>query len=142
MTRELRRVAVIGGVRIPFCRSNTRYADLSNLDMMGASLNGLVDKFGLKGQHIDEVVDIDRLGYDVGCANRIFEEVFEAAHSGRAEQDGARQGSCIQGTIACGTGAAAAGRFRAAHGPVDGTALRANGAAVENLACRAGRTRL
>jgi len=56
MTRELRRVAVIGGVRIPFCRSNTLYADLSNLDMMSASLNGLVDRFGLKGQHIDEVV--------------------------------------------------------------------------------------
>ena len=33
MTRELRRVAVIGGMRIPFCRSNTLYADLSNLDM-------------------------------------------------------------------------------------------------------------
>jgi acetyl-CoA C-acetyltransferase len=56
MTRELRRVAVIGGVRIPFCRSNTLYADLSNLDMMSASLDGLVDRFGLKGQHIDEVV--------------------------------------------------------------------------------------
>ncbi|HVZ03773.1 acetyl-CoA C-acetyltransferase [Hyphomicrobium sp.] len=56
MTRELRRVAVVGGVRIPFCRSNTFYADLSNLDMMAASLNGLVDRFGLKGQHIDEVV--------------------------------------------------------------------------------------
>jgi acetyl-CoA C-acetyltransferase len=56
MTRELRRVAVIGGVRIPFCRSNTLYADLSNLDMMSAALNGLVDRFGLRGQHIDEVV--------------------------------------------------------------------------------------
>jgi acetyl-CoA C-acetyltransferase len=56
MARELRRVAVIGGVRIPFCRSNTFYADQSNLDMMAASLNGLVDRYGLKGQHIDEVV--------------------------------------------------------------------------------------
>jgi acetyl-CoA C-acetyltransferase len=56
MTRELRRVAVIGGVRIPFCRSNTFYADLSNLEMMAAALTGLVDRFGLKGQHIDEVV--------------------------------------------------------------------------------------
>jgi acetyl-CoA C-acetyltransferase len=52
----LRRVAVIGGSRIPFCRSNTLYADLSNLDMMTAALNGLVEKYGLKGQHIDEVV--------------------------------------------------------------------------------------
>ena len=56
MTQSLRRVAVIGGVRIPFCRSNTLYADLTNLDMLTATLNGLVDKFGLKGAHIDEVV--------------------------------------------------------------------------------------
>ncbi len=56
MTRELRRVAVIGGTRIPFCRSNTLYADLSNQDMMTAALSGLVDRFKLKGQHIDEVV--------------------------------------------------------------------------------------
>lgn len=56
MTGSLRRVAVLGGIRIPFCRSNTLYADLSNLEMMAASLNGLVDKFNLKGKHIDEVV--------------------------------------------------------------------------------------
>lgn len=56
MTATLKRVAVLGGTRIPFCRSNTLYADLSNLDMMAAALNGLVDKFGLKGKHIDEVV--------------------------------------------------------------------------------------
>ncbi|MBX9682217.1 MAG: acetyl-CoA C-acetyltransferase [Hyphomicrobium sp.] len=56
MTGTLRRVAVLGGSRIPFCRSNTLYADLSNLDMMSAALNGLVDKFSLKGEHIDEVV--------------------------------------------------------------------------------------
>lgn len=56
MTGSLRRVAVLGGSRIPFCRSNSLYADLSNLDMMSAALNGLVDKFSLKGEHIDEVV--------------------------------------------------------------------------------------
>ncbi len=56
MTRQLRRVAVIGGGRIPFCRSNTLYADLSNQDMMTAALDGLVDRYGLKGQHVDEVV--------------------------------------------------------------------------------------
>ncbi len=56
MTQTLRRVAVLGGVRIPFCRSNTLYADLSNLDMLTATLNGLVDKFHLEGAHIDEVV--------------------------------------------------------------------------------------
>src|SRR5690606_5981092 len=41
---------------IPFCRSNTLYADQSNLDMMTAALNGLVDKYNLRGAHIDEVV--------------------------------------------------------------------------------------
>lgn len=56
MQRFLRRVAVIGGVRIPFCRSNTFYADLSNLDLMTGALNALVDRYNLKGQHIDEVV--------------------------------------------------------------------------------------
>ena len=55
MQRFLRRVAVIGGVRIPFCRSNTFYADLSNLDMMTGALNALVDRYNLKGEHIDEV---------------------------------------------------------------------------------------
>lgn len=56
MTQSLRRVAILGGVRIPFCRSNTLYADLSNLEMMTAALNGLVDRYNLKGAHIDEVV--------------------------------------------------------------------------------------
>jgi acetyl-CoA C-acetyltransferase len=56
MAETLRRVGIIGGVRTPFCRSNTLYADLSNLDLMTAALNGLVEKYALKGAHIDEVV--------------------------------------------------------------------------------------
>jgi acetyl-CoA C-acetyltransferase len=56
MDQILRRVAVIGGLRIPFCRSNTLYADQSNLDMLIGVLNGLVDKYKLAGVHIDEVV--------------------------------------------------------------------------------------
>ncbi len=56
MTQTLRRVAVIGGTRIPFCRSGTLYADLTNLDMMTAAINGLVAKYNLAGEHIDEVV--------------------------------------------------------------------------------------
>jgi acetyl-CoA C-acetyltransferase len=47
---------VIGGLRIPFCRSNTLYADQSNLEMLVGVLNGLVDKYRLAGVHIDEVV--------------------------------------------------------------------------------------
>ncbi len=56
MDQTLRRVAVIGGLRIPFCRSNTLYADQSNLDMLVGVLNGLVDRYRLAGVHIDEVV--------------------------------------------------------------------------------------
>jgi acetyl-CoA C-acetyltransferase len=52
----MRRVAVLGGVRIPFCRSHTAYAELSNLDMLTTALGGLVDRFSLHDVHIDEVV--------------------------------------------------------------------------------------
>ncbi len=52
----LRRVAVIGGIRTPFCRSNTAFSELSNLDLMTTALNGLVEKYNLEGELIDEVV--------------------------------------------------------------------------------------
>ena len=56
MDQILRRVAVIGGVRIPFCRSNTLYADKSNLEMLTGVLKGLVDRYNLEGVHIDEAI--------------------------------------------------------------------------------------
>jgi len=56
MTDQLRRVAVIGGSRIPFCRSNTMYAEKTNLDMLSAAIQGVVDRFGLHGAQLDEVV--------------------------------------------------------------------------------------
>jgi acetyl-CoA C-acetyltransferase len=56
MNQTLRRVAVIGGVRVPFCRSNTLYADKSNLEMLTAVLDGLADRYKLAGVHIDEAV--------------------------------------------------------------------------------------
>jgi acetyl-CoA C-acetyltransferase len=56
MQHAPRKVAIVGGVRIPFCRSNTLYADQTNLDMLAGTLNGLVDRYGLAGSHIDEVV--------------------------------------------------------------------------------------
>ncbi len=55
-TNGLRRVAVIGGIRTPFCRSHTAFSELSNLDLMTAALNGLVEKYQLEGELIDEVV--------------------------------------------------------------------------------------
>jgi len=56
MTETLRRVAIVGGSRIPFCRSNTVYADKSNLDMLSSTIDGVVDRFGLAGQQLDEVM--------------------------------------------------------------------------------------
>lgn len=53
---ELKRVAIVGGIRIPFCRSNTVYADLSNLDMLADTLQKLADKYQLAGRKIDEVI--------------------------------------------------------------------------------------
>lgn len=52
---NMRRVAVVGGVRIPFCRAHGAYAENTNLEMMVAVLDGLVEKYGLDGAHIDEV---------------------------------------------------------------------------------------
>jgi len=51
-----RRIAVIGGSRIPFCRSNSIYAEKSNLDMLASALQGLVDRFALDGEQPDEVI--------------------------------------------------------------------------------------
>lgn len=53
--QTLRRVAIIGGVRTPFCRSNTAYQDLTNLDMLATAIQGLSQRFSLKGEQIDEV---------------------------------------------------------------------------------------
>ncbi len=54
--QDVRRVAVIGGNRIPFARSNSRYASASNADLLGAALDGLIARFGLAGQQVGEVV--------------------------------------------------------------------------------------
>jgi acetyl-CoA C-acetyltransferase len=51
-----RRVAVLGGNRIPFARSGSRYAQAGNQDMLTAALDGLVARYGLAGQRVGEVV--------------------------------------------------------------------------------------
>ncbi|MFZ9348637.1 MAG: acetyl-CoA C-acetyltransferase [Arenimonas sp.] len=50
-----RRVAILGGVRIPFCRNNTAYFDVGNLGLSTVVLGGLVEKFQLQGQILGEV---------------------------------------------------------------------------------------
>jgi len=49
------RVAVVGGLRIPFCRAHSIYRGCSNQDMMTAALEALVDKYDLKDQTLGDV---------------------------------------------------------------------------------------
>lgn len=51
-----RRVAIIGGNRIPFARSNGAYFKASNMDMLTAALNGLVERYNLQDKRLGEVV--------------------------------------------------------------------------------------
>ncbi|AGE28852.1 acetyl-CoA C-acetyltransferase [Pseudomonas poae] len=53
---QVRRVAIIGGNRIPFARSNGPYATASNQAMLTAALEGLIERYDLHGQRIGEVV--------------------------------------------------------------------------------------
>jgi acetyl-CoA C-acetyltransferase len=50
-----RRVAIVGGVRIPFVRGNGAYAQVDNQELLTAALRGLVRRFGLEGQRVGEV---------------------------------------------------------------------------------------
>ena len=50
-----RRVAIIGGVRIPFVRGNGAYAHVGNQEMLTAALRGVVERYGLQGQRMDDV---------------------------------------------------------------------------------------
>lgn len=51
----VRRVAILGGNRIPFARSNSVYSNVSNQDMLTATFQGLVDRFNLHGQRLGDV---------------------------------------------------------------------------------------
>lgn len=53
---SLNKVAILGGNRIPFARSNGVYADANNIDILTAALDGLVARFDLADKQIGEVV--------------------------------------------------------------------------------------
>jgi acetyl-CoA C-acetyltransferase len=55
MNSTVRRVAILGGSRIPFARQWSAYAACSNQDMLTAALKNLVDKYALKGERLGEV---------------------------------------------------------------------------------------
>jgi acetyl-CoA C-acetyltransferase len=50
-----RRVAIVGGVRIPFARGNGAYAAVGNQEMLTAALRAVVERYGLQGQRLDDV---------------------------------------------------------------------------------------
>jgi acetyl-CoA C-acetyltransferase len=50
-----RRVAIVGGVRIPFVRGNGAYSQVGNQEMLTAALRGVVERYGLQGQRMDDV---------------------------------------------------------------------------------------
>jgi len=52
---SVRRVAIVGGVRTPFARAMGAYAEASNQDMLTATLQALVERYGLKGERIGDV---------------------------------------------------------------------------------------
>ena len=55
MASSLRRVAVLGGARIPFARANGVYMEAGNQDMLTAAIKALVEKYDLKNQKLGEV---------------------------------------------------------------------------------------
>ena len=54
--KTTRPIAIVGGNRIPFARSDKAYAKASNQDMFTAALDGLVSRFGLQGERLGMVV--------------------------------------------------------------------------------------
>ncbi|KKC33650.1 acetyl-CoA C-acetyltransferase [Devosia psychrophila] len=96
---ELRKVAIVGSARIPFARGNTAYVEETNLSMLGTVLAGLADKFGLKGEKVDEVVAGSVIGHSRDF-NIAREAALDAGLSPRTP------GTTMQ--IACGTSLQAA----------------------------------
>lgn len=97
--KEVKRVAIIGGNRIPFARSNTAYSGVSNKEMLVAALNGLADRFNLEGEKIDEVA-----GGAVMKHSRDFNMVRDCV----LESKLASESSAYDLQQACGTGLEAA----------------------------------
>jgi acetyl-CoA C-acetyltransferase len=118
----MRRVAVLGGNRIPFARSDRAYAEASNQDMFTAALGGLVDRCGLAGERLDAVIGGAVLKHSRDF-NLMRECVLGSALSSYTPAFDLQQacGTGLQAAIAAADGIAA-GRYEvAAAGGVDTT---------------------
>lgn len=97
--KNVRKVAILGGNRIPFARSNTAYSDVSNQEMLTAAIDGLADRYKLEGMLIDEVA-----GGAVMKHSRDFNLVREAVLGSKL----ASETPAFDLQEACGTGLQAA----------------------------------
>ena len=121
-SRTRRPVAVLGGNRIPFARSDGAYAEASNQDMLTAALDGLVDRFGLAGERLGVVVGGAVLKHSRDF-NLTRECVLGSALSSYTPAFDIQQacGTGLQAAVAAADGIAA-GRYEvAAAGGVDTT---------------------
>jgi acetyl-CoA C-acetyltransferase len=115
-------VAVLGGNRIPFARSDGAYAEASNQGMFTAALDGLVDRFNLAGERLDMVIGGAVLKHSRDF-NLMRECVLGSALSPYTPAFDLQQacGTGLQSAIAAADGIAA-GRYEvAAAGGVDTT---------------------
>ena len=117
-----RRVAVLGGNRIPFARSDGAYAEASNQDMFTAVLNGLVDRFGLQDAQLGAVIGGAVLKHSRDF-NLMRECVLGSALSPYTPAFDLQQacGTGLQAAIAAADGIAAGRYEAAAAGGVDTT---------------------
>ncbi len=121
-TAAKRRVAVLGGNRIPFARSDRAYAEASNQDMFTAALGGLVDRFNLSGERLGAVIGGAVLKHSRDF-NLMRECVLGSALSSYTPAFDLQQacGTGLQAAVAAADGIAA-GRYEvAAAGGVDTT---------------------
>jgi acetyl-CoA C-acetyltransferase len=118
----LRRVAVLGGNRIPFARSDRAYAEASNQDMFTAALGGLVDRFGLSGERLGAVIGGAVLKHSRDF-NLMRESVLGSALSSYTPAFDLQQacGTGLQAAIAAADGIATGRYEAAAAGGVDTT---------------------
>ncbi|RAV18192.1 acetyl-CoA C-acetyltransferase [Mycolicibacterium sp. GF69] len=115
-----RRVAILGGNRIPFARSDGAYANASNQDMFTAALSGLIDRFNLSGETLGAVIGGAVLKHSRDF-NLIRECVLGSALSSYTPAFDIQQacGTGLQATVAAADGIAAGRYDVAAAGGVD-----------------------
>src|SRR5262245_27737908 len=115
-----RRVAILGGNRIPFARSDGAYANASNQDMFTAALGGLIDRFDLAGEKLGAVIGGAVLKHSRDF-NLMRECVLGSSLSSYTSAFDIQQacGTGLQATIAAADGVAAGRYAVAVAGGVD-----------------------